>query len=63
MAGRGTINGPGETLAGAVAIGIALETIVDRTEFGLNFNAPLPTGGFAVANEVKLTVELELVKD
>ena len=29
----------------------------------MGFNAPLPTGGFAVANEVKLTVELELVKD
>jgi len=45
------------------ALGLTLETIVDRTEFGLNFNAPLPTGGFAVANEVKLTVELELAKD
>ena len=61
--GRGTIDGPGVTLAGATALGLTLETIVDRTEFGLNFNAPLPTGGFAVANEVKLTVELELAKD
>jgi len=60
---RGTIAGPGLTLGGAVAIGIALETIIDRSEFGLNFNAPLPTGGVAVANEVKLTVELELAKD
>jgi polyisoprenoid-binding protein YceI len=60
---RGTIDGPGVTLAGAVALGIALETIIDRSEFGLDFNAPLPTGGVAVANEVKLTVELELVKD
>jgi polyisoprenoid-binding protein YceI len=60
---RGTIAGPGVTLAGAVATGIQLETIIDRGEFGLNFNAPLPTGGVAVANEVKLTVELELVKD
>ena len=60
---RGTIAGPGQTLAGAVATGVQLETIIDRSEFGLNFNAPLPTGGVAVANEVKLTVELELVKD
>jgi len=37
-------------------------TIVDRTEFGLNWNAPLPKGGLAVANDVKLTVELELVQ-
>jgi len=60
---RGTVDGPGVTLAGVVALGIALETIIDRSEYGLNFNAPLPTGGVAVANEVKLTVELELVKD
>jgi len=61
--GRGTIAGPGLTLQGATALGIALETIIDRSEFGLDFNAPLPTGGFAVANEVKLNVELELVRD
>ena len=59
----GTIEGPGVTLRGATALGITLETIIDRAEFDMGFNAPLPTGGFAVANEVKLTVELELVKD
>jgi len=57
---RGTITGPSETLGGAVKIGITLETIIDRTKFGLDWNAPLPKGGFALANEVKLTVELEL---
>jgi polyisoprenoid-binding protein YceI len=60
--GRGTIAGPGLTLGGAVALGIALETIIDRDEFGMGFNAPLPTGGFAVSNDVKLIVELELVQ-
>jgi polyisoprenoid-binding protein YceI len=60
--GRGTIEGPGTTLRGAVNLGITLETIVDRTEFGLNFNAPLPSGGVAVANDVKLTIELELIR-
>lgn len=60
--GRGTIAGPAVTLGDATKLGITLETVVDRTEFGLNWNAPLPQGGFAVANDVKLTVELELVK-
>ncbi len=60
---RGSITGPGLTLRRDTALGVALETIIDRTEFGLAFNAPLPTGGFAVANEVKLNVELEFVKD
>jgi polyisoprenoid-binding protein YceI len=60
--GRGTIAGPGVTLSGAVNLGIELETIIDRTEFGLAFNAPLPSGGVAVANDVKLTIELELLQ-
>jgi polyisoprenoid-binding protein YceI len=61
--GRGTITDPHETLGGAVKIGVTLETVIDRTEFGLEWNAPLPKGGFALANDVKLTVELELGQD
>jgi polyisoprenoid-binding protein YceI len=60
---RGTITDPHETLGGAVKIGLTLETIIDRTKFGLDWNAPLPKGGFALAEEVKLTVELELAQD
>jgi polyisoprenoid-binding protein YceI len=59
---EGTLTGPTETLGGAVKIGVTLETIIDRTKYGLNFNAPLPRGGVALANEVKLTVELELAR-
>jgi len=36
--------------------------VIDRTEFGLNWNNPLPGGGFALANDVTLTAELSLVK-
>src|SRR5882757_6683316 len=54
----GSIADPHETLGGAVKIGVTLETVIDRTEFGLEWNAPLPKGGVAVANDVKLTVEL-----
>src|ERR1700742_5003684 len=57
---RGTITDPHETLGGAIKIGLTLETVIDRTQFGLEWNAPLPKGGFALANDVKLTVELEL---
>jgi hypothetical protein len=35
---------------------------VDRTEYGLNWNAPLPKGGFALSNEVKLVAELEFAQ-
>jgi polyisoprenoid-binding protein YceI len=59
---RGSATGPAETLGGVVKIGVQLEAVIDRTEFGLNWNAPLPSGGLALANEVKLTVELELAR-
>ena len=41
---------------------LKLEAVVDRTEFDMNWNAPLPSGGKALANEVTLTVELSLVE-
>jgi polyisoprenoid-binding protein YceI len=59
---RGTITEPIETLGGYVKLGVELEAIVDRTEYGLDWNAPLPKGGFALANEVKLIVELEFAQ-
>jgi polyisoprenoid-binding protein YceI len=60
---RGTITDPHETLGGAIKIGVTLETVIDRTQFGLEWNAPLPKGGFALADDVKLTIELELARD
>jgi polyisoprenoid-binding protein YceI len=59
----GTITGPAVTFGDVVKVGIALDTTIDRTQFGLNWNAPLPKGGFAVADDVKLTVELELAHE
>jgi polyisoprenoid-binding protein YceI len=35
---------------------------VDRREWGLVWNAPLETGGFLLANNVRLEIEAELVK-
>jgi polyisoprenoid-binding protein YceI len=57
----GSIAGPVEDPFGNTKLGLHLETIVDRTKFGLNWNAPLPKGGFLLANEVTLTVDLELL--
>jgi polyisoprenoid-binding protein YceI len=62
VTGKGTITGPAEDAFGNTKIGLELETVVDRTAFGLNWNAPLPKGGFALSNDVKLQVVLELVK-
>ncbi len=55
----GTVNGPTEDFMGNTRLGFTLETTIDRTEFGLNWNAELPKGGKALADEVTLIVELE----
>jgi polyisoprenoid-binding protein YceI len=60
---RGQIAGPVAHPAGGERVGIDLETKVDRTEFGLNWNAPMPRGGVAVENEITLTVHLELARE
>src|SRR5215210_4515744 len=49
-------------MAGGERIGLQLEATLDRREFALNWNAPLPKGGFALGNDVTLVVALELVK-
>ena len=58
----GTISGPAVTFGDVVKVGLTLETVIDRTQYGLNWNAPLPKGGVALANDVKLTIELELAQ-
>jgi polyisoprenoid-binding protein YceI len=60
---RGSITGPHADIAGNDKIGVELETVIDRREFGLDWNAPLPKGGFAVDNDVTLQVSLELVRE
>jgi polyisoprenoid-binding protein YceI len=62
VSARGSITGPHEDIVGNEKVGVELETVVDRREFGLEWNAPLPKGGFAVDNDVKLEVSLELVR-
>jgi polyisoprenoid-binding protein YceI len=57
---QGSLVGPIEDPYGTTRIGLQLETVVDRTTFGLNWNAPLPRGGFMLANDVTLSVDLEL---
>jgi polyisoprenoid-binding protein YceI len=57
----GTISEPAEAFAGTT-LAITLEAIIDRTNFGLNWNVPLPKGGVALANDITLTMDLEFTK-
>jgi polyisoprenoid-binding protein YceI len=47
---------------GRERIGLQLTTTVDRTAFGVSWNAPLPTGEQALANDVAIVAELFFVK-
>ena len=58
----GTVTDPVEDAYGNDRIGLTLNTIIDRTRFGLTWNLPLPNGKQALANDVTLTAELYLVK-
>lgn len=55
----GTVNGPTEDFMGNTRIGFTLETTINRTEFGVSWNADLPKGGRALSDDVVLVVELE----
>jgi polyisoprenoid-binding protein YceI len=58
----GTLSQPITDAWGGERLGLALSATVDRTEFGLNWNTPLPTGDQALSNEVTIVAELQLVK-
>ena len=58
----GTVEGPAEDFMGNTRLGFTLDTTVDRTDFGVSWNADLPSGGKALADEVALHVELEFFK-
>jgi polyisoprenoid-binding protein YceI len=53
----------GAYLDGKERIGLSVETGVDRREFGLDWNADLPSGGQALEYEVAIHVELEFVAE
>jgi polyisoprenoid-binding protein YceI len=62
VTGRGRYVHIDADMTGGERIGLALEATVDRREFDLNWNAPLPKGGFVLGNDVTLVVALEFVK-
>jgi len=49
-------------ISGAEVVGLDLEASIDRREYGLNWQAPLPSGGDVLAWDVVLEVQLELAK-
>lgn len=54
----GTYAGPLADAFGGERVRLTLRATLDRTEFGVSWNAPLPSGEQALANEVELDGEL-----
>jgi polyisoprenoid-binding protein YceI len=59
---RGTFVGVGTDPWGNERIGIDLAGTIDRTEFGVSWNAPLPGGGFLLPDNVALVASFSAVK-
>ena len=59
---QGRYVGAGRDPSGNDRIAVELEGTVDRTDFGLEWNAPLPGGGFLLPNEVVLKANLAAVR-
>ena len=58
----GTVTAPIADPYGNERIGLNLTTKVDRTNFGINWNNPLPSGEPSLANDVTILAELQFVK-
>ena len=58
----GTVTAPMADPYGTERIGLNLTTKVDRTNFGINWNNPLPSGEPSLANDVTILAELQFVK-
>ena len=62
VAVTGTVTAPIADYTGNDRIGLNLTAAVDRTEFGVDWNQPLPSGDPALANDVTILAELQFVK-
>jgi len=61
--GRFAHLGGGGDLAGKERVGLSIEATVDRRDFGLDWQAELPSGGEVLDYAVTISVELELVAE
>ncbi len=47
---------------GTTSMGFNARTVIDRTDWGLNWNQVLEAGGLLVSNEITIHIELEAVR-
>jgi polyisoprenoid-binding protein YceI len=59
----GTITDPIADPYGGERLGLKLDTALDRNEFGVDWNSALPDGKPSLADDVRLTAELQFVRE
>ena len=59
---RGSLVGTGVDPMGNDRVAIELAGTIDRTDFGLSWNAPLPGGGLMLPNEVRIDATFAAVR-
>jgi polyisoprenoid-binding protein YceI len=57
-----TFEGAGKDPWGNEKVGFSGQGSIKRSDFGLTYNAALETGGVLIADEVKISLEIEAVK-
>lgn len=57
-----TYNGQGDTPFGTRVISFSASTKINRKDYNVNFDVPLQGGGVLVGDEIKITIEVEAVK-
>ena len=58
----GTWTAPAADAFGNSRAHLQFDAVIDRTEYDMNWNMALPTGGNVLANDVTLSVELSLIE-
>jgi polyisoprenoid-binding protein YceI len=59
----GSWNGPVEDPFGGTRAALEISAVIDRRDYGMTWNLPLPKGGDALGTDVTIAVHLELIAD
>jgi polyisoprenoid-binding protein YceI len=56
------IAGPAKDPWGNIKLGVTADGVINRSDFGLTYNAALETGGFLIGDAIKVHIELEFAQ-
>jgi polyisoprenoid-binding protein YceI len=55
-------NGIGPSMGGGAVAGFQASVVLNRKDFGIDFNMPLETGGVALGNKVTVMLDIEALQ-